>query len=136
MREVFADAGYWIALISPRDNLHRRALAVSQALDGSRIVTSDMVLIEVLNAFAERGEHLRVAAARAVAGILDDAATIVVPQTRRLFHEALALYAKRPDQCWSLTDCASSCIMRAREITEALAHDEHFVQMGYTVLLR
>jgi len=136
MREVFADAGYWIALISPRDNLHERAVSVSKNLGSCRIVTSDMILVEVLNTFSERGEHLRRAAAQAVAGIFDDPTILVIPQTRPLLHEAIALYRSRPDKDWSLTDCASSLIMEKRKITEALSHDGHFAQMGYTPLLR
>ena len=29
MNVVFADAGYWIALLNPRDRLHRKAITVS-----------------------------------------------------------------------------------------------------------
>ena len=55
MQSVFADAGYWIALLNPRDNLHAKAREVSISLGEFRIVTSEMVLTEVLNAFASRG---------------------------------------------------------------------------------
>jgi predicted nucleic acid-binding protein len=40
------------------------------------------------------------------------------------------------DKEWSLTDCASFEIMRERGLTEALAHDQHFVQAGFVALLR
>jgi len=43
---------------------------------------------------------------------------------------------ERPDQSWSLTDCASCLIMREQGIQEALAHDKHFEQMGFKALLR
>jgi len=33
MNAVFADAGYWIALFNPRDQLHARAIAVSQSME-------------------------------------------------------------------------------------------------------
>jgi predicted nucleic acid-binding protein len=56
MRRVFADAGYWIALLNPKDGLHAKARQVSIALGQVRIVTSEMVLAEVLNAFASKGE--------------------------------------------------------------------------------
>lgn len=48
MNEVFADAGYWIALFHPRDRHHSKALAVSQTIKGRRIVTSQAVLTEFL----------------------------------------------------------------------------------------
>jgi predicted nucleic acid-binding protein len=60
----------------------------------------------------------------------------VVPQTPELFRDALALYGDRVDQSWSLTDCASFLIMEQRQITEALTHDRHFEQRGYSALLR
>jgi predicted nucleic acid-binding protein len=48
MRTVFADASYLIALLNPRDGLHDRAVELSQAILPSRIVTSEMVLVEVM----------------------------------------------------------------------------------------
>jgi uncharacterized protein len=50
----------------------------------------------------------------------------VVPQTRRLFRDALVLYSDHSDKDWSLTDCASFVIMDER----------HFEQKGYIALLR
>ena len=34
MNAVFADAGYWITLFNPRDQLHTKALTVSNTLQG------------------------------------------------------------------------------------------------------
>lgn len=56
MRTAFADAGYWIALINPDDDLHDRAKSVSASLAPLRIVTSEMVLTEVLNSFLEKDQ--------------------------------------------------------------------------------
>ena len=47
MNAVFADAGYWIALFNPRDQLHTRAIAVSQSTQNQSIVTSQRVLMEI-----------------------------------------------------------------------------------------
>jgi len=43
MNAVFADAGYWIALFNPRDQLHAKAITVSTTLQGRPIVTSSTV---------------------------------------------------------------------------------------------
>jgi hypothetical protein len=59
MKSVFADAGYWIALQNPDDDLHERAKAVSATLGPGLLVTSEMVLTEYLNYFAGRGDRLR-----------------------------------------------------------------------------
>lgn len=136
MLSVFADTGYWIALVSPRDSLHGKATSVGAQLGPRTIVTSDMVLTEVLNMFAERGQLLREVAVKAVQEIKSDARIEVVPQTRRLFQTAFDLYSKRPDKDWSLTDCASFIIMMERKITDALTHDKHFEQGSFTALLR
>src|SRR5262245_5153644 len=112
MPAVFADTGYWIAIINPNDSLHHTAQKVSRELGSRRIVTSDMILVEVLDAFAEKGPYLREAAANAIERIVANVGVDVVPQTRKLFRDAFALYRMRSDKGWSLTDCASFVIMK------------------------
>lgn len=53
MRTVFADTGYWIALLNPQDDLHAIATHLSKPLDPDHIVTSEGVLTEVLNDFSD-----------------------------------------------------------------------------------
>jgi predicted nucleic acid-binding protein len=130
------DTGYWIAALNPRDGLHARSKEVAQQLGSCTLVTSEMVLVEVLNSLAGKGEHLRKAAIVTVREIINDASIDVVAQTRRLFNDAVRLYSEREDQDWSLTDCASFVIMGERGIREALTYDQHFVQNGYRALLR
>ena len=136
MREIFADTGYWVALILPRDELHHIALGITDGLPPHRIVTTEMILVELLNAFSKGGQQNRELASRTVAGIYDDANIEVVPQTSRQFREAAIRYADRPDQRWGVTDCASFLLMEERGITEALAYDRDFEQAGFTALLR
>jgi uncharacterized protein len=59
LKTIFADTGYFIAVLNHRDQLHERAIAASKALGSFRLVTSEMVLVELLNDFAGRGELLR-----------------------------------------------------------------------------
>jgi hypothetical protein len=66
MNAVFADAGYWIALFNPRDQLRAKALTVSNTLHGRPIVTSQMVLTEFLNHYAALGRPLRQRAVQVV----------------------------------------------------------------------
>ena len=136
MRTVFADAGYWIALINPSDDLHHRAKSVSAALSPLRLVTSEMVLTEVLNSFSRKGSGLRKTTIDLIQDIKTDETIEVIPQTSELFNEALRLYEERPDQAWSQTDCASFHIMQQRKLLEALTHDRHFEQVGFIALLR
>ena len=136
MNVVFADAGYWIALFNPRDQLHAKAITVSTTLQGRPIVTSQMVLTEFLNHYAALGPPFRQRAVQVVRSLQDDADVEVVPQTDAQFTAALTLYAQRPDKEWGVTDCASFLIMQEQGITEALAHDDHFHQAGFIPLLR
>jgi predicted nucleic acid-binding protein len=136
MRAVFADTGYWVAIIHPRDALHHRAMAASRELEQCRIVTSEMVLAEVLNMVSNRGPHIREAAAKAVQEMVSEPSVEVIPQTARLFREALDLYRSRVDKEWSLTDCASFVIMKRRGIEGALTDDHHFTQNGFKALLK
>ena len=48
MAALFADSGYWIALIDRRDELHARARAASARLNEVEIVTTQMALVETL----------------------------------------------------------------------------------------
>jgi len=59
VRFIFADTGYWVALLNPRDNLHQKAVGLGQSLQSVHIFTSEMVLTELLNDFSKRGKHLR-----------------------------------------------------------------------------
>jgi uncharacterized protein len=136
MNAVFADAGYWIALLNPRDQLHAKAITVSNTLQGRPIVTSQMFLTEFLNHYAALGQPFRQHAVQVVRSLQDDVDVEVVPQTAVQFAAALTLYAQRPDKEWGVTDCASFLIMQERGITEALAHDDHFHQAGFILLLR
>ena len=133
---VFADAGYWIALWHPRDGLDERALAVADALGSTSLVTTHLVLVEALDAMAGMGEFRRRFAAQMVQSLEDNPGVEIVPQTEAWFRAAVERYAARPDQRWSLTDCASFLVMEERNIRVALAYDRDFEQAGFTALLR
>lgn len=136
MTVVFADTGYWIALLDPQDNLHQRASLLTASLTSARVVTSEMVFTEVLNAFSKRGSFLRRSVNILITGTRLNPSVEVVPQTSELFSAGLELYNQQPDQSWSHTDCASFCIMQQMKIQEALAYDHHFEQAGFIALLR
>lgn len=136
MRIVFADTGYWVALLNPHDNLHDKAVSLSKALHPTHIVTSEMVLTELLNDFSDRGEYFRQTAVSWIRNLYQHPNTTIIPQTSVQFQAALTLYEQRPDKAWSQTDCVSFKIMEEQIIYEALAYDKHFAQAGYTALMR
>lgn len=136
MRTLFADSGYWIAILHPGDQLHNRAMSVTANLGSAVIVTTHMALVEVLNHLAGRGERYRNIAAQVIRELEAKPEVEIVSQTEAQFRAAVERYAARPDQTWSLTDCASFLVMEERNITEALAYDRDFEQAGFIALLR
>ncbi len=135
MKRVFADACYWIALLNPKDQLHEQAHRVSAGLGPSRIVTTEMVLVELLNSLARFGESGREAAVRTVESLQSNPNVDIVPQTSLQFRSAVQHYASRLDKEWGATDCASFLLMEQHGVSEALTADHHFEQAGFTMLM-
>ena len=136
MKRLFADTVYWIALTNSFDQYHTRAIEISEALSPCRLFTTDLVLIEFLNALADNGLHIRAAAVQMVEAIMNNPQVTVVPMNRRTFIRSLGLYKARPDKGYSLTDCSSMLLMRERRLSEALTTDRHFEQEGFVALFR
>ena len=136
MKTVFADTGYWIALIDCKDQLHEQAEAFAAEDESLRIVTSEMVLVEFLTSMNRQRKRLRKRASEMVMSLTQNPSVYIVPQTSEQFQSALEFYAARLDKQWSLTDCASFLIMEHQNINEALAHDRNFEQAGFRALLR
>jgi predicted nucleic acid-binding protein len=136
MKKVFADTGYWIALLNPKDALHPKARQLTVTLKAKPIVTSEMVFTELLNAFSGKGSSYREKAVKFIKHSFTNSEIEIVLQTDEFFKIALELYGNRPDQAWSHTDCTSFHIMQEQNIMEALAYDKHFEQAGFIPLLR
>lgn len=136
MDRLFADTGYWVALLDKEDGLHEKAVNVSRGLGPSHIFTSEMVPTEFLNCFSGLGPHLRGAAVKAIETLRNSAGVTIVPQTSSLFERACQRYRDMRDKAWSLTDCASFLIMEDENLTTALTRDQHFPQAGFLALLR
>jgi len=135
MSTVFAYSQYWIALINSRDQWRQRAISINAELDDARLVTTDSVLTELANFFAEYGIIMRRKVALAIRTVLSDEQVEVLSETRQTFLDGLTLYESRSDKAYSLTDCIAMNVMRRRVITDVLTHDTHFAQEGFNILL-
>ena len=135
MRIVFADTSYWFALLVRTDPWHEIAALLSLELADADIVTTEMVLTELLNAVSRLGEYYRNLATEEVIRLHADPNVDIVSQSEGQFRDAFDLYRSRLDQRWGLTDCASFILMRERGITHALTADHHFTQAGFTILM-
>jgi len=134
MKQIFADTSYWIGLVNPRDQIHQKVIKITQQLFSVRLLTTEMVLGELLNSFSD--SPFRRAVAGMVLKLRNDRNVRIVPQTSEQFESALRRYKQAADKSWSLTDCASFEVMESEQIQAALTHDQHFAQAGYETLLR
>jgi predicted nucleic acid-binding protein len=134
MKQIFADTSYWIGLVNPRDQIHQKAIKITQQLSSVRLLTTEMVLVELLNSFSD--SPFRRAVAGMVLKLRDDRNVRIVPQTPEQFEVARERYQRADDKTWSLTDCASFQVMEAEQIQAVLTHDRHFAQAGFETLLR
>ena len=134
MKQIFADTSYWIGLVNPRDQIHQKVMRITQELSSVRLLTTEMVLVELLNSFSD--SPFRRAVAGMVLKLHNDRNVRIVPQTSEQFESALRRYMQAADKSWSLTDCASFQVMEAEQIQAALTHDQHFAQAGFETLLR
>jgi len=103
--------------------------------EGVRLVTTETVLIEVLNYFSEFGEEMRRTVVEDVRDIMIDSDVDYIEHSQTAFLDAIDLYEGRPDKGYSLTDCISMLVMKDLGIREVLTHDSHFEQEGFAVLL-
>ena len=133
MSEVFANTNFWVALTNPKDRWNSAARAAARELAPRRLVTTEDVLTEFLAFLAEQGPQFREVATLTLRSILLDVE--VVLQTHDALLAALAYYEERPDKGYTLTDCVSMTLMRARGITDVLTNDERFRQDGFRMLL-
>jgi predicted nucleic acid-binding protein len=100
---------------------------------GSRIVTTEAVLWEWLNALADK--TTRATAAEGYRRTHADKHVEVVPFDPELNAAAVDLYRSRDDKDWSLTDCHSVVVMERFRLSEALTTDHHFEQAGMKALM-
>ena len=134
-RTLFADASFYIALLSRADSDRDRAVAwqLYVAEHDLRVVTTEAVLWEVLNFFSRVG---RSRAHEAYARLHADPTVRVVAFEESLCTAAVTLYKSRGDQEWGITDCLSFEVMRKENLAAALTLDHHFEQAGYWAVLR
>lgn len=135
MKRIFADTFYWTAILNPRDQWYESAMAIQPQLSNSRLVTTETVLMELLNFYSEYGAEMRQTVVDTVRDILVDLEIEYISHSPEHFLEALDFYEKRIDKGYSLTDCVSILTMKTLAINEVLTHDNHFQQEGLTVLL-
>ena len=133
MKTVFADTSFFLASLNPDDELHDQAIALSREVPALRLTTA-FVLLEVANAMSRAGQRPQFV--EFYTRLKKHSRVRIVPISQELFDRGYDLYATRKDKDWSLTDCISFIVMSDAGLSDALSHDHHFEQAGYTALLR
>ena len=132
MTSWFADTFFFLALLNPRDErYHLKAVEMNRV--DHPILSTAWVLMEL-------ADHLCDVRNRRLFGEVRQSLAVdprfeILPVDQKLLDRAVALYEKRLDKDWSLTDCTSFVAMQDRGITEALTGDHHFEQAGFKLLL-
>jgi len=132
MKAVFADTGFFLALINSRDAYHRQAAILNATLEAP-LVTTEWVLLELANALSASRSRLR------FGQVLDSLRVApnveIVAADTATFDRGCRHYLDRPDKEWSLTDYISFIVMSERGLSDALTADHHFAQAGFRPLL-
>ena len=112
MKQIFADTFYWAALLNPKDQWHEAAKDAQRKLGRVRLVTTETVLIELLNFFSEYGAEMRQTVVATVRDILVGLDIKYISHSPEIFLDALDFHEKRLDKGYSLTDCISMLTMK------------------------
>ncbi len=133
MRTVFADTFYFIALLSPADEAHAKAIAFTEQFSG-QLLTTAWVLTEVADGLNDARARERFVQFYDRLRLRKD--VTIIPCGEQLFDQGIGLFRHRLDKEWSLTDCISFAVMQRENVSESLTGDQHFEQAGFVALLK
>ncbi|MDX1952318.1 MAG: PIN domain-containing protein [Verrucomicrobiota bacterium] len=128
MNPVFVDASFWIAFRSKADANHQRSIqiATTVARQRRRLVTTWLIFAEI-HAYFSRSKGLR-------EQIIRDFAPGGVTQIEAVHpadcEAAIELLKQSGDKAYSFCDAASFIMMRRLNLTQVMAFDQHFSQIG------
>lgn len=135
-REVFVDAGAWIAVTDRRDKYHLAASQEYLSLLHERVglVTTNLVIAEAYIVIRRTGGHDP--AMRLLSSLRGSPRMSRVYSDARLESLAEAILDKYADHDFSYADAVSFAVMQERSIQEAFTFDHHFASLGFQMLPR
>jgi hypothetical protein len=132
---AWIDTGALVALASPRDQYHARAVALAQSFRraGGQWVSSVLVLAEFHWQMLRRGGAA--VARSALIPVQADPAYRWLDVTSAIAARAVSEWLDRfHDQDFSLTDAVSFELMTREGLREAFAFDKHYLVAGFQLL--
>jgi predicted nucleic acid-binding protein len=133
-REVLFDTSGFFALIDRSDPTHSKASKWVSAQRGRmKPLTTEWIVGETCTLLvARKRPHL-------VSLFLDhieqSEALLVINPDEMLVASAREFIRRQAEQGCSFVDCLSFCVMKERNVREALTTDEHFHKAGFSALL-
>lgn len=134
MKGLFVDTSGWMACADAADPAHVRAAAARDAAleSGQPLVTTDFVVDETLTLLRVR---LGLSAADAWWRQVDGSPRLRWERISvERFDKARQIFFRDRDKGFSFTDCTSFVVMNELKLSQALATDRHFRQMGFRAL--
>ena len=133
LRRVFVDTSAWLALESPSDGNHSRALQIQSALRsaGSFLFCTNYIVAETHGLVVSRAGRTR---ALSLLRDFDSGTVSVVRVEEEDEATARRIIDRYTDKDFSLVDATSFVVMEALDIRTAFAFDAHFSQYGFTML--
>jgi predicted nucleic acid-binding protein len=134
--QVFIDSGYLIALDIRNDERHAETSRHWREFvrTGPQLVTTNLVLAEVLAFFQSRGLHEK--GVELGRRLLRSDYVRLVYADEGLCRAGFEYLEAHGDKQYSFTDCVSFVLMNRLHIRQALAFDRHFEQAGFVMLPR
>lgn len=129
-REIFVDAGAWVALADASDQHHQRASAVYPSLlqRYHRLVTHNLIVAEAYILIRLGLGHT---AAMTFLDSLASPRILLIRCDVALEADAVQILREYSDQTFSYADAVSFALMRQRGIVGAFAFDSHFATAGF-----
>jgi len=141
-REIFVDAGAWIALSNDKDTYHQAAKAIYPRLlkEYRKVLTTNLVVAEAyVNLRMTLGHRPAVSFLDSLRQSPRIQKVYSTPDLEQEAEKILRQYAdqactERSERNFSFTDAVSFALMRQRGIGEAFAFDRHFATAGFVLV--
>ncbi len=133
---MFLDTSGLFAFLVKSDNKHKKAGAIirKSVKNGIHLITTDYIIDETSTLLKARGFTQIIP--NLFDGVMSSKACRIEWMDQDIFNMTKAMFLKYNDHEWSFTDCFSFIIMRNSGITDAITKDSHFLEAGFTPLLK